>query len=98
MDRFKITESLSEADRGQFEIVMDGTVKAYMKFSRLERVLILHHTEVLPFLRGKGAARQLLAHAVEDARKNGLTITAICPYSRKVLEQSEEYRDVYPND
>ncbi|KAB2814501.1 GNAT family N-acetyltransferase [Phaeocystidibacter luteus] len=98
MDKFKISESLSEENRGQYEIVIDGSPKAYMKFTRLERVLILHHTEVLPFLRGKGAARQLLEHAVEDARSNNLTINAICPFSRKVLEQNEAYRDVYPND
>ncbi len=95
MSDFTITENLEDDRHGRYEIVIDGIAQAYMRFSRLERILILHHTEVKPSLRGKGAAKQLLNYAVEDARSRSLKINALCPFSRKTLESSSEYNDVY---
>lgn len=90
-----VTERLEDHQHGFYEVVVDGQALAYMKFSQLERVLILHHTEVKPALRGQGVAMKLLNHAVQDARARGVTINALCPFSRKVLESDSAYSDVF---
>lgn len=98
MSKYAVTENLEDPKHGNYEVVVDGEAKAYMKFSRLEKVLILHHTEVKPALRGKGIAMKLLTYAVEDARNRGLKINALCPFSRKTLESDSKYSDVYDQD
>lgn len=98
MSEYTVTENLEDSKHGNYEVVVDGEAKAYMKFSRLEKVLILHHTEVKTALRGKGIAMKLLTYAVEDARTRGLKINALCPFSRKTLESDPKYSDVYNQD
>lgn len=95
---FEVIEHLTEPNRGEYRIMQGDQVGAYMKFSRLERLIILHHTEVRPLLRGKGAARTLLNYAANDARKRQLRIMAVCPFSRKTMEGNPEYADVYVSD
>lgn len=90
-----ITEFNTEENRGEFRIENAGHTQAHMKFSRLEKILIIHHTEVKPFLRGKGAGKSLLNHAIADARERKLRIVPLCPYSRKILENDPSYADVF---
>lgn len=93
----KITEHLTEENRGEYQILNGTDVQAYMKFSRLEKIIILHHTEVKPFLRGKGAGRALLDYAVNDARSRHLKIVPLCPYSRRTMEADSKYADILQN-
>ncbi|KAB2817783.1 N-acetyltransferase [Phaeocystidibacter marisrubri] len=90
----QITEHLTEDNRGEYQILSGNDVQAYMKFSRLEKIIILHHTEVKPFLRGKGAGKALLNYAVKDARTRNLKIVPLCPYSRKTMEGDPKYADI----
>lgn len=95
MSEFNVVEKMDDDSRVYYQIVGSSGVIAYMKFSRLAKTLILHHTEVKPLLRGKGAAGELLKYSVKDAHRHGLKITALCPYSRKKLEGDPQYKDVY---
>lgn len=54
----------------------------------------LLHTLVRPELRGQGLARRLVLAAVEWARHAQIKLTPVCWYTSRVLERSEEYRDV----
>ena len=56
---------------------------------------VITHTEVEEILEGKGIGRQLVAAAVDYARKHSYKIKAICPFAKKVLDRSPEYADVY---
>lgn len=95
---YTVTENLEDPKHGNYEVIVDGEAKAYMRFSRLDKVLILHHTEVKPALRGKGVAMMILEYAVKDARNRGLKINALCPFSRKTLESDSSYHDVFDSD
>ncbi|MES2622720.1 MAG: GNAT family N-acetyltransferase [Bacteroidota bacterium] len=81
--------------KGAFFIEENGTRLAEMTFSRAgEKLLIIDHTDVSDALRGSGAGKKLVAHAVEYARSNALKIMPLCPFAKSVFDKSPEYADV----
>ena len=56
--------------------------------------ITIDHTEVDEKFRGEGVARDLVAGAVAFARENELRIVPTCPYARKVIEGTPEFRTV----
>ena len=81
--------------KGSFYIEADGQRLATMTFSKAgNQVMIIDHTEVSDALRGKNAGKQLVAAAVEHARKNNMKILPLCPFAKSVFEKVKEYQDV----
>ena len=66
-----------------------------MEFSKAgtDRIII-SHTEVSDVLKGKNAGKQLVAAAVDYARKNKIKIVPLCPFARSVFDKVKEYSDV----
>lgn len=82
-------------NKGAFYIEVDGKQEAEMTYSLAGTGrIIIDHTEVSDRLRGKNAGKQLVAAAVEHARKNKLKILPLCPFARAVFERTREYDDV----
>lgn len=67
---------------------------AQIKFEIQEEHLSILHTEVSPSLHGQGIGQQLVAYAVDYARKHQLKIIPICPYAKKQFEKNPQYHDV----
>ncbi len=81
--------------KGAFYIEVDGKQEAEMTYSVAGTGrIIIDHTEVSDKLRGKNAGKQLVAAAVDHARKNKLKILPLCPFARAVFERTREYDDV----
>ena len=53
------------------------------------------HAEVNESLEGNGVGKQLVAAAVDYARKNSFTIKATRPYAKRILERNPEYQNIY---
>ncbi|MBL7851816.1 MAG: N-acetyltransferase [Cyclobacteriaceae bacterium] len=82
-------------NKGVFFIEVDGQREGEMTYSIAGTGrIIIDHTEVSDKLRGKNAGKQLVAAAVEHARKNKLKILPLCPFARAVFERTREYDDV----
>jgi predicted GNAT family acetyltransferase len=82
-------------NRGAFFIEEDGERLAEMVFSQAgPDKIIVDHTEVSDKLRGKGAGKQLVAEAVDYARKNKIKIVPLCPFTKSVIDKTPEYQDV----
>ncbi len=81
--------------RGSFYVELDGKRAAFMEFSKAgnDRIII-SHTDVSDVLRGKNAGKQLVAAAVDYARKNNIKIVPLCPFARSVFNKVKEYEDV----
>mgnify|MGYP001170102101 CR=1 FL=1 len=83
------------ASKGSFFIMENNQRLADMTFSKAgDHLLIIDHTEVSDALRGKNVGKQLVATAVEYARKNNLKILPLCPFTKSVFERVLEYQDV----
>ncbi len=84
-----------KGSKGAFYIEENGQRLGEMTFSRAgEDVLIIDHTEVSDVLKGKGAGKQLVAAAVDYARKNKVKILPLCPFAKSVFDKVQEYQDV----
>lgn len=55
---------------------------------------IIEHTIVNPAHEGKGLGKQLVNASVDFARQNHYKILPLCPYAKKVMEHSDDYKDV----
>ncbi len=81
--------------KGAFYIEDDGEWVAEMTYVRSGNDQItIDHTEVDPKIRKKGIGTSLVAEAVKYARESGLKIGAVCPFAKKVIEETPEYKDV----
>ncbi|MBL4938551.1 N-acetyltransferase [Clostridium sp. YIM B02515] len=56
--------------------------------------IIIDHTYVSDSLRGQKIGLQLVDKVVEYARSENKKIIALCPYAKKVMTQSEQYKDI----
>jgi predicted GNAT family acetyltransferase len=43
---------------------------------------------------GRGIAKRLVLAVIEEARKQNKKINPICSYAKKMMESSDEYKDV----
>jgi len=83
------------ATKGSFYVEENGQRPATMTFSKAgDKLIIIDHTEVSDSLRGKNVGKQLVAAAVEHARKNNFNIIPLCPFAKSVFERVKEYQDV----
>ena len=79
--------------KSQYELHVDGGT-AIAVYQRRGDVMTFVHTEVPVALRGKGIAAQLIASALEDVRRQGLTIIPRCPYVVNYVERHPEVQDL----
>ncbi len=81
--------------KGTIFIEEDGTRLAFMTYSKAgPSRIIIDHTEVSEALKGKNAGKQLVAAAVDYARKNNIKILPLCPFARSVFDRVKEFADV----
>lgn len=57
--------------------------------------IIADHTEVPDAMRGTGAGKRLVERLVADARAEGFTVVALCPFVKAQAERHPEWRDVF---
>lgn len=87
------------AEQERYELVDDGLLAGIAEYRRNDQVIAFTHTETRAGHEGKGVARQLVEHALADARTRGLAVLPYCPYVRKVIaDRPVEYLDLVPVD
>jgi predicted GNAT family acetyltransferase len=70
------------ASKGRYAFSADGGPQAELTFSKAgERIVIIDHTDVPAFYRGKGVGVKLVERAVADARAAGKKIVPLCPFA-----------------
>ena len=80
--------------KGRYRIVLEGH-EAEMTYSRAnERLIIIDHTEVPGALRGQRIGERMVLAAVEDARRDGVAIIALCPFANAQFARHSEWQDV----
>ncbi|PKO06313.1 MAG: GNAT family N-acetyltransferase [Chloroflexi bacterium HGW-Chloroflexi-3] len=67
---------------------------AQIEYEVDQGILTIFSTDVSASLQGQGIGQQLVACAVDFARKNQLKIIPVCPYAKKQFEKHPEYSDV----
>lgn len=83
--------------KGSFFIAENNKRLAEMTYSKSTGRIIIDHTEVSDILRGKNVGKQLVAYAVEYARKSNIKILPLCPFAKSVFNNVVEFQDVLSN-
>ena len=79
---------------GRYEARVDGDPAGTLAYVLKQGRIALVHTEVLEVFRGRGIAGQLAQFALDDARRRGLRVIAVCPYVRGFVERHPETLDI----
>jgi uncharacterized protein len=88
-------QNVVRGQEGAFYIQQDEDILAEMTYKlNGEKTMVIDHTEVDESLRGKNVGYELVRHAVEFARSEGLKIIPVCEFAKSVLEKEEEFKDV----
>lgn len=56
--------------------------------------ITIDHTEIDEKLRGEGIGEDMVREAVKFARENRLKIKPVCPFTKKVIDETPEFQDV----
>lgn len=85
--------------RGRYVARVDGIdAEAEMTYSRAgPNLIIADHTEVPDAFRGQGMGRKLATRMVEDARKEGFKIFALCTFVNAERQKHPDWADVFQN-
>ena len=82
------------AEQRRYEARRGSEVVGFMTYRLDPERMTLIHTEVDSALEGQGIGSRLVAGALDDIRRRGLTIVAICPFVRAYLRRHPEYADL----
>lgn len=79
---------------GGFYLERDGVQIGELTYRHAGKgVVVFHHTEVDPALRGRGIARKLLDAGVNWVRQNQLRIEPSCPYVKAQFARDPSIHD-----
>ncbi|WP_075223290.1 DUF5996 family protein [Acuticoccus yangtzensis] len=81
-------------NKGRYFIAIDGAT-AEMTYSRAgAELIIIDHTEVPTALRGRKVGERLVRQAVEDARRDGVSLMPLCPFAKAQIDRHPEWQDL----
>ena len=75
-----------------FDVFYDNEKAGFMAYKRKDDFLEIIHTEVSEEFGGKGLGKELVAAAVEFAKNNNLRIIAYCPFAKKIIMKTPEFK------
>ena len=90
-------EELTVDDNGderRYEARIGATVIGVLNYRGEIGRLRIVHTEVDPAFEGKGVASRLVAGALDDIRRRGLSFVPVCPFVRAYLSRHPEQADL----
>jgi predicted GNAT family acetyltransferase len=85
--------------KGRYVARVDGIdAEAELTYSRAgPELIIADHTAVPDVFRGRGIGRLLATRMVEDARREGVKIFALCPFVNAERTKHPEWADMFRN-
>jgi len=86
-------ERKEHATQGRYVLTVEGQ-ESELTYSRADGRMLITHTYVPPALRGHDLGLALVAHAVSDARAQGIKIVPVCPYVKLQIARRPEWQDV----
>ena len=78
----------------RYEVRIDGELAGVLEYIVKRGRIALVHTEVPPAFTGRGLASKLAQFGIEDARRRGLRVIAICPTVKAYVARHPETHDI----
>jgi predicted GNAT family acetyltransferase len=81
-------------ERERYETHLGGELAGVLEYAVKRGRLALIHTEVSPAYEGRGVGSSLVRFALDDARRRGLRVIAVCPYVQDYLTRHPQDDDI----
>ena len=78
----------------RYEIRVDGELGGYAQYYMEKGRIVFTHTEIDPAFEGHGLGSRLAAGALDDVRRRGLGVRALCPFIAQFVRDHPEYEDL----
>lgn len=82
---------LHDAESSRYLIRLDQTQVGLADYEQTGDSLAFVHTEISPAYGGRGLAGTLIKYALDDARRQGLTVLPYCSFVRGYIAKHPEY-------
>ena len=82
-------------DEQRSEAIVNDEIIGVCEYEITDNKWAITHTVVDERFKGQGIAKKLVLKIVDEARINGVKIIPICSYAKKMLENNEEYIDLF---
>lgn len=92
MNDFVIVDEREEENR--YAAYLYGRCVGRASAIVVKETVLIPHVEVDPAKRDLGIGSLLLRRAFDDARSEGHTVLALCPFARRWVDWHPNYRDV----
>ena len=83
-----------DEDRSRYELVEDDTVVGIAEYRVQGNAVVFHHTVIDPARRGAGLGAVLVQGALDDVRRRGRTVVAVCWYVEQFIDTHSGYADL----
>jgi uncharacterized protein len=83
-------------EEGRFELAVDGAVVGVSQYRRRPGLIAFTHTEIEPGHSGEGLGSTLVATALSEVRREGVTVLPYCPFVRAYIARHREHLDLVP--
>lgn len=84
------------ADRGRFEIEVDGATAGFVVYRLRDQELTLVHTEIGDAFAGQGLGGRLVRGVLDQARARGLAVVPECAFVRSWIGRHPDHVDLVP--
>jgi predicted GNAT family acetyltransferase len=90
---------VNDAARGRYVATVLGAEVGYVEYDPVGTTSILiKHAEIAREHEGKGYGSRLVREALDDIRRQRLTVIPICPYTLNFIRRHREYVDLVRAD
>ncbi len=85
-------------ERTRYEVTSDGELAGFAAYREVDGARVFTHTEVFDAFEGKGIGSALARGALDDVRRSGRKLVALCPFIHAFIERHDEYADLVDSD
>jgi predicted GNAT family acetyltransferase len=87
-------EVREDPEGSRYEAVVGGRVAGFAAYRMRGGHVVFTHTEVDPQFEGQGVGSSLARGALDDVRRKGLGVIAMCPFIAAFIRRHPEYADL----
>ena len=82
------------ADAQRYEARRGPELLGFAAYQKTGELIVFTHTEIDPGVEGQGIGGTLVRGALDDVRRQGLSVLPLCPFVRKCMTRHPEYDDL----